>query len=50
MLGIKSDYVTGDWRKVHIEEFRDLFCSPDILVIRSRRLRENIYLEFVSKT
>jgi len=48
-LGIKSDEVTGDWRKLHIEELHDLFCSSDILVIRSRRFRRNIYLEFCSK-
>jgi hypothetical protein len=50
ILGIKSDEVTGDWRKLRLEEFHDLFCSPVILVIRSRRLRRNIYLEFGTET
>jgi hypothetical protein len=41
--------MTGEWRKLHIEEFHDLFCSPDILVIRRRTLKGNVYLEFGSK-
>jgi hypothetical protein len=45
-----KDGVTGHWRKLRIEEIQDLFCPPDILVIRRRRLRRNIYLEFGSKT
>jgi hypothetical protein len=44
------DGVTGPWRKLRIEELHDLFCPPDVLLIRSRRLRRNIYFEFLSKT
>jgi hypothetical protein len=37
-FGRKRDKVTGDWRKLHSEEFHDFFCSlPNIQVIRSRR-------------
>ena len=36
----KRDEVTGEWRKLHIEELNDLYCSPNIVrVIKSRRMR-----------
>jgi hypothetical protein len=28
MFGPKSDEVTGEWRKLHIEELNDLYCHP----------------------
>jgi hypothetical protein len=32
--------VTGEWRKLHNEEFNDLYYSPTIvLVMKSRRMR-----------
>jgi hypothetical protein len=32
--------VTGEWRKRHNEELRDLYCSPSIIrIIKSRRMR-----------
>ena len=32
--------VTRDWRKLHNEEFNDLYCSPNIIqVIKSKRMR-----------
>ena len=34
------DQVTGEWRKVHIEELNDFCSSPNIVrVIRKRRIR-----------
>jgi len=28
IFGGKRDEVTGEWRKLHNEEFADLYCSP----------------------
>ena len=36
----KRDEVKGQWRKLHNEEFSDLYCSPHIVwVIKSRRMK-----------
>jgi hypothetical protein len=38
--GPKRDEITGEWRKLHDEELRILYSSPNIIrQIRSRRLR-----------
>ena len=40
MFGPKRVEVTGEWRKLHNEEFNDRYCSPNIVrVIKSRRTR-----------
>jgi hypothetical protein len=40
MFGPKRDEVTGEWRKLHSGELRNLYSSPDIIrQIRSRRMR-----------
>jgi hypothetical protein len=39
-LGPKRDEVTGEWRKLHNKELRDLYSSPSIIrIIKSRRMR-----------
>jgi hypothetical protein len=40
IFGLKRDEVTGEWRKLHNEELRDLYSSPSIIkIIMSRRMR-----------
>ena len=39
VFGPKRDEVTGEWRKLHNEELRDLYSVPNILrVVKSRRM------------
>jgi hypothetical protein len=40
LFGPKRDEVTGEKRKLHNEELRDLYSSPSkIVIIKSRRVR-----------
>ena len=40
IFGPRRDDVTGDWRRLHKEEIKDLYTSPNIVrVIKSRRMR-----------
>jgi hypothetical protein len=41
IFGPKTDEVTGDWRKLHSEELRNLYSSPNIIrqKKKSRRMR-----------
>ena len=40
IFGAKKDEVTGEWRRLHKKELRDLYCSPNtIWVIISRKMR-----------
>ena len=36
IFGPKRDEVTGHWRKLHNEEFHDLYLSPNIILGRMR--------------
>jgi hypothetical protein len=38
IFGTKRDEVTGEWRKLHYEELRDLYSSP-IRIIKWRITR-----------
>ena len=31
IFGPKRDEVTGEWRKLHIEELKDLYTSPNFV-------------------
>jgi hypothetical protein len=38
--GPKRDEGTGEWRKLHYEEFHDFYSSPSIIrIIKARRMR-----------
>jgi hypothetical protein len=40
IFGPKRDEVTGEWRKLHNEELRELNSSPSIIrMIKFRRMR-----------
>jgi hypothetical protein len=40
IFGPKRDEVTGEWRKLHNEELRNLYSSPSIIrIIKSKRMR-----------
>jgi hypothetical protein len=40
IFGPKRDEVTGEWRKLHNEELRNLYFSPSIIrIIKSKRMR-----------
>jgi len=40
IFGPKRNEVTGEWRKLHNEELRDLYSLPNIVrVVKSRRMR-----------
>jgi len=40
IFGPRRDEVTGEWRKIHIDELNDLYSSSNIIrAIKSRRMR-----------
>ena len=39
VFGRKGDEVTGEWRKLHIEELCDLYCSPNTVRVNKSRMR-----------
>jgi hypothetical protein len=39
IFGPKRDEATGEWRRLHNEELNDLYLSPNIRAIKSRRMK-----------
>jgi hypothetical protein len=40
IFGPKREEVAGSWRRLHNEELRNVYASPDIIrAIKSRRMR-----------
>jgi hypothetical protein len=40
IFGPKRDKMTGEWRKLHNEELRDLYSLPSVIrIIKARRMR-----------
>jgi hypothetical protein len=45
IFGPKRDEVTGEWRKLHNEELRDLYSSPSIIrIIKTSRMRSVVHV------
>jgi len=45
VFGPKRDEVTGEWRKLHNEEFSDRYSLPNIVrVVKSRRMRWAVHV------
>jgi hypothetical protein len=39
MFGLERDMLTGEWRRLHIEELYNLYSTPHIIrLIKSRRM------------
>jgi hypothetical protein len=39
-MGLKETRLTEEWRKIHNEKLKDLYCSPTIVrFIKSRKIR-----------
>jgi hypothetical protein len=51
IFGLKRDEVTGDWTKLHNEELRNFYSSPNIIrMIKSMRMRWAGHVERMGET
>jgi hypothetical protein len=47
----KRDEVTGEWRKLHNEELRDLYSSSGVIrIMKSKRMKWEEHLALVGRT
>jgi hypothetical protein len=46
IFGPNRDKMAGGWRRLHNEELHNLYASPGIRVIKSRRMR---YADYVAR-
>jgi hypothetical protein len=49
IFGPRRDEVTGEWRKHRNEELRDMYSSPIIGMMKSRRMRWTGHVELISE-
>jgi hypothetical protein len=49
IFGQKRDEVTGEWRKLHNEELRDLYSSPSIITSRMIKLRRRRWAGHIAR-
>jgi len=50
IFGLKSQEVTGDWRRLHNKELHNLYASPNIIrVMKSRRRRWTGHTEHMAE-
>jgi hypothetical protein len=50
IFGSKMDKIIGRWRKLHNDEFHNLYCSPDTTrMIKSRRIRGAGHIERIGQ-
>ena len=45
----EREKVTGDWRKVYNVQLHDLYSSPNIMMIKSRRMRRAEYVALMGE-
>jgi hypothetical protein len=50
IFGLKRNEVTGGWRKLRNKELRDLYSSPSIIRMKSRRVRRAGHVAQRAKT
>jgi len=51
IFGLKTDEVTGEWRKLRNEELNYLYCSTNIVrVIKLRRMRWAVHVALMGES